>query len=272
MAQTSPRRLGPRGIDDVLYPKLGTEILCPSMWPVPVGCVGINQMKPIDFNIMQKRVASLFPRLQKKVLLFACPQSPQTFSRPAASIPSERMRRLSSSKLIRAEPATLIPTLSSEKYGLLAKDRVRVNVPHVNLLVDSLNTYGFGTPSDSDEIEAIEDDEDEPGKILLANDGDIDMDSIPDYADGYDLLAGLPDDDASPGVSFVPVVFEIPEPIDVAEAVVRLSYSASDPGAVTTNGLGGYVLPSGRLRLWAKNGSQQRSTNLVWRILAASPR
>ena len=50
MAQTSPRRLGPRGLDDVLYPKLGTEIRCPRMWPVPVGCVGINQMKPIDFN------------------------------------------------------------------------------------------------------------------------------------------------------------------------------------------------------------------------------
>jgi hypothetical protein len=86
--------------------------------------------------------------------------------------------------------------------------------------------------------------------------------------DGFDRFAEVSEDDQSSGVSFVPVVFEIPEPIDVAEAVVTLSYSASDPGAVTTNELGVYVLPSGHLRLWAKDGSEQRSTNAVWRVVA----
>lgn len=134
------------------------------------------------------------------------------------------------------------------------------------LLVDSLNQYGFDTPVDSDEVEAIEDDPDEPGKIILVNDGDVDLDGIPDYADGYDLFSDNPDDDTSSGVVFVPVVFEIPEPVNVTTAVVRISYPASDPGAVITNGLGGYTLPPGKLRLWARDGSEQRSTNFVWRI------
>lgn len=167
-----------------------------------------------------------------------------------------------------AGSAAFVLTLSSAKYGLLAKDRVRVGVLRVNVLVDSLNQCGFGAPVDTDEVEEVEDDSDEPGKVILVNDGDGDADGIPDYADGYDLLAESSDDDTSSGVSFVPVVFEIPEPIDVAEAVVNLSYPASDPGAVATNDLGVYVLPSGHLRLWARDGSAQRSTNPVWSVSA----
>ncbi len=69
---------------------------------------------------------------------------------------------------------------------------------------------------------------------------------------------------ASAGVSFVPVIFEIPEPIATATALVKLSYPASDPGAVTTNAAGGYVLPPGSLRLWARDGSTPRCANPVW--------
>jgi hypothetical protein len=167
-----------------------------------------------------------------------------------------------------AGSAAFVLTLASPKYGLLAKDRVRVGVLRANVLVDSLNQHGFGTPVDSDEVEDVEDDPNEPGKIVLVNDGDEDADGIVDYADGFDRFAEISEDDTSSGVSFVPVVFEIPEPIDVSEAVVTLSYSASDPGAVTTNGLGACVLPAGHLRLWAQDGSAQRSTNPVWRAVA----
>ena len=62
------------------------------------------------------------------------------------------------------------------------------------------------------------------------------------------------------GVSFVPVVFEIPEPIDPSRATVQVTYPASDPGAVTTNGSGGYTLPSGSLRLWKRDGTRSMNT------------
>jgi len=96
------------------------------------------------------------------------------------------------------------------------------------------------------------------GRIIVCNDNDTDHDGIPDYADGYGLF-DLPEYQASTNTLFVPIVFELPAPIDHERAKVRLTYDASDPMRVTTNSAGGHLLPdSKKLRLWTKEGGEAR--------------
>ena len=152
-------------------------------------------------------------------------------------------------------------------HSLPENDGARVGGPAVDLDIDSDNDNRF-SPPDRDATEDAHEDiagtPAHPGKILRVNSGDADSDCIPDYADGYDLLSSETADDTSAGSAFVPVVFELSEGIDPGHASVRVTYPASDPGAVTTNGTGGYTLPAGSLRLWRRNGGDgTRSTNTV---------
>ena len=119
-----------------------------------------------------------------------------------------------------------------------------------------------------------------PGLIVSLNEGDVDGDEIPDYADGYNLdsrtdgQAGLnassddvcaftADGEEDPDFGrFVPIVLSLPEGIDLAQAGIQLVYEASDPAKVSIVA-GGYLPePSSTehprfFRLWTRPADTQ---------------
>ena len=165
--------------------------------------------------------------------------------------------------------AAFILTLSSAKYGLLGKDRVKVSVGSVNLVIDSLNQYGYNIPVDSEEVERVEDDATLPGKALAINHLDCDKDGIPDYADGFDIVFdGVSQAATNASHNFVPVILEFATGIDITNAAVVfkgefLSNPATDvirSGNGTASSPYSYnITGGGRVRLWCgKNGSDSR--------------
>ena len=101
-----------------------------------------------------------------------------------------------------------------------------------------------------------------PGKFIPLNDGDRDSDGIPDYADGYDNVnfpgqAGL-----NASAKFTPMTIRIPDGLTLDLVEFRLTYSESDPAAVTRTGDAPsyqYNLPAtGSYRVWTKDGDQSR--------------
>jgi len=72
----------------------------------------------------------------------------------------------------------------------------------------------------------------------------------------------IPDDDVSTNSQFVPVILEVSN-IDFANAKIRIHYDASDPSLIDINAVDPSTmlphLPSGKLRLWRKNGNEPRS-------------
>src|SRR5262249_54622980 len=102
---------------------------------------------------------------------------------------------------------------------------------------------------------------------VAINNDDTDGDGIPDFADGYNLDGRSDDalsqlDDRTEGEQFVPIVLELPAPIDPTAALVRLT-SGSDPLAVQvrTDDESGQMIytPSvGRQRLWSEPGDHVR--------------
>lgn len=133
----------------------------------------------------------------------------------------------------------------------------------IDLDVDSDNNNGFGFPDHSDEEDEVEDDPGVPGKLFAVNNGNTDYDSVPDFADGFNLDGqGGNDDDACDGEGFVPVVIKLPDGVDHSAMTITLSYSASDPGGVTVDG-SRYEAAPGHLRLWKKPGDVARSANSI---------
>jgi len=138
---------------------------------------------------------------------------------------------------------------------------VTVNVYGINLDIDSDNDNGQAEPGDEDEAE-----DSAPGKITPVGLIDTDEDGIPDFADGFNL-DGMADnnDDYSSGTEWVPVVLELPHPVDPTSAIVKITYSASNPLAVTANGLPPTFTPpaEGKLRLWIKEGDEPRDAHSI---------
>lgn len=127
------------------------------------------------------------------------------------------------------------------------------------LRLDSDNTNGHDLPDQTEAEAAVKNIPGTPGKIVILNDKDVDHDGIPDYADGF---SAKPDADYAQcsGTRFVPVVFTIP-PLESASTYgVRILYNASDPTAITWDADGKPILPSGRVRLWKKDGNAARSS------------
>lgn len=126
----------------------------------------------------------------------------------------------------------------------------------VDVDVDSDNNNGTDTPERSDredEIENIAGNNAEfPGKLFSVHEGDVDGDSLPDFAD------------FSQSAPFVPIVIEIPETLDIGTGQIRFIYQASDPTGVVEEGdlESGFVyLPApGYLRLWTVDGNTNRDT------------
>jgi hypothetical protein len=103
------------------------------------------------------------------------------------------------------------------------------------LAIDSNNDGTIDADDDP-----IEDDISLSGKIIAVDNGDSDVDSIPDFAD--------PD---VPTGGFVPMVLSVPAGIDLATAAFRFVYDASNPASDLTNDAEGhYQIAHGAIRLW----------------------
>ena len=157
----------------------------------------------------------------------------------------------------------------------------------VDLDIDGDNTNGAGAPDRSLAEEALEDDDEKLGKLIGVNNGDLDFDNIPDYADGFD-------GETLTGVEFTKLVLEMPDGIENDKLFVKFIYDASDPGGVTIEeqNFGGfspqvnpdrfpfsdadgsssewttrdgriYKLNSGRLRIWKKDASESRNSDWI---------
>jgi hypothetical protein len=97
-----------------------------------------------------------------------------------------------------------------------------------------------------------------PGQVILINDGDADNDGIPDYADGYSLDPTDDDSTHSYDSSFTPV-WVTWGAMDPQNGKIKFTYDASDPMAVTRSG-DSFPLPAtGSLRIWTKDGWEQRN-------------
>jgi hypothetical protein len=138
----------------------------------------------------------------------------------------------------------------------------------VDLDIDSDNNNGFNPPDRSsfeDEIEdspALPGTPGLPGKIMPVNDKDSDGDTIPGFADGFNLTGdGDPTnpDYISANDKFVPLVLEISKGVDLSKAHINITYSDCDPEAVWFDGNAWQPGGSGNLRIWKKDGSQHRN-------------
>ncbi|NQT19445.1 MAG: hypothetical protein HQ592_07055 [Planctomycetes bacterium] len=151
--------------------------------------------------------------------------------------------------------------------GPTPSDYLFFKVSLVDLDIDSDNTNGYDPPDRSGYEEAIEDTEGDPaypGKIILVNDGDVDLDGIPDFADGFDLKEdpASTDDDTCPGAKFVPLTFQIADTIVLANATISITYSDSDPAQTDYDEETGIYTPaSGAMRIWLKDAWEQRNKN-----------
>jgi len=143
--------------------------------------------------------------------------------------------------------------------GFTTYDRVRLFLGP-DLDIDSDNDNGYDPP-DQDYAEDLREDiagyPQYPGKITVVNDGDIDADGIPDFADGYNRDGTASnDDDSCTGLQFVPVVLKIskPEKASIESAIFTITYNSSDPANVTEVGGVYTITDAGILRLWKDDG------------------
>jgi len=121
----------------------------------------------------------------------------------------------------------------------------------------------LGTPGVGEAGKDIAGDDSSPGKVVLINDDDMDGDGVVDYADGYSYTPSVDAETTSYGVSFTPVGVSLAA-IDPENARIKFSYSESDPQALSASQNNKFVLPgSGRIRLWKKDGWEQRDGHSV---------
>jgi hypothetical protein len=144
--------------------------------------------------------------------------------------------------------------------GFMLVDAVRLTVLRIDLDVDSDNNSALGAPDRSDledQYEDRENDPDHPGKFVMVNDDDTDKNGIPDFADGYGETFAQ-----TVGDHFPPIELELPVPIDVSKARVKLTYDACDPSGVQRSGTAPdyvYTPAPGKLRIWAKQAGEARN-------------
>ena len=108
----------------------------------------------------------------------------------------------------------------------------------IDLDIDSDNTNALDPPDRNDLEDLIESIPENPGKVVLLNEGDSDQDGIPNIEDGYnaDGIAGTSDDESGCD-HFTPMVLEL-KAFDPLTAEVRLDLDL-DLGA--GDGAGGQV-------------------------------
>ena len=157
--------------------------------------------------------------------------------------------------------------LEDAVYGNVTWSATRITA---DIDVDSNNDNGVELPnvSRTEAEDEIEDDPAKPGKFIAVNDGDVDGDGVPDFADGFTTVAN---NVAAGGTlignsSFIPVTLSLSPGVDPATARVRITYTdASDPRSLARSGAGTtadpyvYTPAAGTLRLWTRPGTNQRS-------------
>ena len=127
----------------------------------------------------------------------------------------------------------------------------------VDLDIDSDNNNALRAPDRSAAEETIEDDNAESGKYIIVNNGDLNANGVPNFADGINMFDNV-GSNASP--SFVPVILQISS--YSPSATIKFTYADSDPASVgrTTNGTEyTYSAAPGVLRIWTKDGTKPRN-------------
>ncbi len=141
--------------------------------------------------------------------------------------------------------------------GDLVGDRALVTVWDCDLDADTDNSGRHDAPDRTlaeDSTEDLAGDDSRPGKVMLVEDWDLNLDLIPDVVNGFGLQDG---EGGCDGLEFVPVVLEYRGPTDAAVRL-KLDYDASDPRQIVLNAVDPYALPPGHLRLWTKDGCDAR--------------
>ncbi len=137
--------------------------------------------------------------------------------------------------------------------GYFYVDYILVNEDYysspLDMDVDSDNTNYLSTPDESGEEDTIEDSEDEVGKLIPVNDGDLDEDDLPDYVDSE--VSGVP---------LIPLRLKLLN-VDSEKSRIRFEYDFSDPDAVTdsVDDEGNYIyeLPEeGKFRILMTNDTE----------------
>ena len=157
--------------------------------------------------------------------------------------------------------------------GQTINDKTNITVSHIDLDIDSDNNNGFDLPdlsNEEDQIEDIQDDPENPGKLIFVNNSDPDMDTVPGFADGINKFDN---EGANAAARFTPVVITLPESVDISKAKFKITYNESDPSEITRTGDDPseykYKLPphapniAGRMRVWTKDGIESRRVEKI---------
>jgi autotransporter-associated beta strand protein len=148
---------------------------------------------------------------------------------------------------------TVTATYTPHSGGAALTDYADYRVVGVAIYVDADNTLGFGIPGASNVDGALKQDPSATGKIITATSGETNADGLPVYLDGYDL-PGVSNEPAQANDRFVPVVVQMFQPVNFQTATITFNYSGSDPMGATAS-----APAPGYMRLWLKDGTQQRN-------------
>lgn len=102
--------------------------------------------------------------------------------------------------------------------------------------------------------------------MIPCNDGDLDGDSIPDFADGFNWDGTASNDDATTNAFFQPWKLTLPAYVDVSNTLIKFEYSNSPPTGVTRTGSPGsyiYTPATGTLRVWTRSARLSRDKRPV---------
>jgi hypothetical protein len=143
--------------------------------------------------------------------------------------------------------------------GFIFTETVRVTAIKVDVDIDTNNNNNLERNLVEDHYEDKKNDAEgkRPGKYIEINFNDDDLDSIPDFADGFDRYTDAPGnaDNTCVNEQFVSLIVEIPEPIELEKARIKVTYNANDPSSVSRGSaatpLYDYPPPTaGNLRIW----------------------
>jgi hypothetical protein len=136
-------------------------------------------------------------------------------------------------------------------------DSVKMTGIDIDLDIDSDNSSLTSAPSRSATEEFFENYAFAPGKIIVPNIGDTDNDGILDCWDGYGMTSYWTQMNPNSSAAFTPIIMSVPA-YDMEGLYFQFTYNEGVPLSKTT---GGNQKPTGdgKIRIWAKDGTQARS-------------
>ncbi|MGB7157896.1 MAG: fibronectin type III domain-containing protein [Tepidisphaeraceae bacterium] len=186
-------------------------------------------------------------------------QVTSTVAQPSVTTPTTINLKVEGIKLSATKNDIELKATFTPSSGSAVIDRARFSVAGVDVDIDSDNDNGFNPPDSDMDEGLLEGDSSRPGKFLSVNDNDNDADGVLDFADGFNRDGtGGNGDDTTAGEQFVPVIVQLPHPLDLNVATLKFLYSSSDPNAATPS-----APAPGHLRLWRKDGNLARNKSSV---------